>query len=46
MAALAGLPFLGVETVILLGIPEEELPARSALRKVALVIRAMEDRDM
>ncbi len=46
VAALAGLPFLGAEMVILLGIPEEALPARSALRKVALVIRAMEDRDM
>jgi hypothetical protein len=45
-AALAGLPFLGAETVILLGIPEEKLPARSALRKVALVIRSMEERDM
>lgn len=46
MAALAGLPFLGAETVILLGMAEEQLPARSALRKVALVIRSMEEQDM
>lgn len=43
VAVLVGLPFLGAETVILLGMPEEALPARSALRKVALVIRAMEE---
>ncbi|MDK1019614.1 MAG: helix-turn-helix domain-containing protein [Actinomycetota bacterium] len=46
VAALAGLPFLGAEMVILLGIPEEDLPARSALRKVALVIRSMEEGDV
>ncbi len=45
VAALAGLPFFGAEMVILLGMPEEALPARSALRKVALVIRAMEEGD-
>ncbi len=46
VAALGGLPFLGAETVILLGIPEQALPARSALRKMAVVIRAMEEGDM
>jgi len=46
VAALAGLAFLGAEAVILLGMPEEQLPARSALRKVALAIRSMEERDM
>jgi AcrR family transcriptional regulator len=45
VAALAGLPFFGAEMVILLGMAEEYLPARSALRKVALVIRSMEERD-
>jgi hypothetical protein len=34
-----GLPFLGAESAILLGIPESELPTRSALRKVGLVLR-------
>jgi len=46
VAALAGLPFLGAETVILLGIPEQALPARSALRKMAVLIRAMEEGDV
>lgn len=45
VAALAGLPFLGAEMVILLGIPEDSLPARSALRKMALLIRANEERE-
>jgi AcrR family transcriptional regulator len=39
VAALMGLPFLGAESALLLGIPESELPARSALRKVGLVLR-------
>lgn len=43
VAALAMLAFFGAEMVILLGMPEKVLPARSALRKVALVIRAMEE---
>ena len=34
VAALMGLPFLGAESVILLGFPESVLPARSALRKL------------
>lgn len=42
IAALAGLPFLGAETVILLDMGEEAIPSRSALRKVAEVIRALE----
>ena len=41
VAALMGLPFLGVESAILLGIPESELPARSALRKVGLLLQHM-----
>jgi AcrR family transcriptional regulator len=43
VAALMGLPFLGAESIILLGITEAELPARSALRKLGDVIRTMEE---
>lgn len=39
---LMGLPFVGVEPMLLLGFDELELPARSALRKVGDVIRAFE----
>ncbi|MBA2380813.1 MAG: TetR/AcrR family transcriptional regulator [Chloroflexi bacterium] len=44
VAALMGMPFIGVESAILLGFTEDELPARSALRKMAEVIRAAEKR--
>jgi AcrR family transcriptional regulator len=44
VAALMGLPFTGAEAAILLGFTEDELPARSALRKVGDVIRALEAR--
>lgn len=43
-AVLAAAPFLGVESLILLGFDEEELPVRSALRRVADLLRAMEER--
>jgi AcrR family transcriptional regulator len=43
IAALAGLPFLGAEAIILLDMSEEALPSRSALRKVAEVLRALEE---
>jgi AcrR family transcriptional regulator len=43
VSALMGLPFLGAESVILLGITEEELPVRSALRKIGALIRSFED---
>ncbi len=43
VAALMGLPFLGAESIILLGFTEAELPARSALRKLGDVIRTMEE---
>ncbi|MCI0425131.1 MAG: TetR/AcrR family transcriptional regulator [Actinobacteria bacterium] len=43
VAALAGLPFLGAEAIILLGLTEKDLPARSALRKVGAIIRTMEE---
>ncbi|HKE74078.1 MAG TPA: TetR/AcrR family transcriptional regulator [Acidimicrobiales bacterium] len=45
VAALAGLPFLGAETVILLGLDDTELAARSALRKVGDVLRTLEGQD-
>ena len=43
IAALMGIPFTGAESLILLGMPEAVLPARSALRKLGTVIRAMEE---
>ena len=44
-SVLAGAPFLGVEALILLGFSEEELPMRSALRKVGDLLRSMEEDD-
>jgi AcrR family transcriptional regulator len=43
IAALAGMPFLGAEAMILLGFEEAELPSRSGLRKVGALIRALEE---
>lgn len=44
IGALAGVPFLGAEAYLLLGEPEKSgFPARSALRKVGVLIKAMED---
>jgi AcrR family transcriptional regulator len=43
VAALMGLPFMGAESTILLGIPEAEMPTRSALRKIGLLIRQLEE---
>jgi AcrR family transcriptional regulator len=43
MAALAGLPFLGAETVILLGLDETMIAARSALRRVGDVLRRLDE---
>ena len=34
-----GMPFLGAEELILLGIPEATLPIRSALRKIGVLLR-------
>jgi AcrR family transcriptional regulator len=42
-AALMGLPFYGAETTILLGFSEDQVPARSALRKVGTIIRMIEE---
>lgn len=41
IAALMGLPFLGAEQMILLGLPDAVLPARSALRKVGAMLRGL-----
>lgn len=43
VASLMGIPFLGAEATILLDFPEDELPIRSALRKVGAVIRMYEE---
>jgi AcrR family transcriptional regulator len=43
VAALAGLPFLGAETVILLGLDEAMIAARSALRRIGDVLRVVEE---
>jgi AcrR family transcriptional regulator len=45
VAALMGLPFMGAETMLLLGMPESELPARSALRKIGIVLRDLGSSD-
>jgi AcrR family transcriptional regulator len=39
VAALMATPFLGAEELILLGVTEEMLPIRSALRKVGVILR-------
>ena len=43
VAALVGDAFLGAEATILLGLAEEEMPSRSALRRVGGLIRRAED---
>lgn len=44
IGALAGVPFLGAEAYLLLDEPEKSgFPARSALRKVGVLIRAIEE---
>ena len=40
---IAGAPFLGVESLILLGFEEKTLPMRSALRKFGELLRTLED---
>ncbi len=42
VAMLMGLPFMGAEGAILLGMDEREFPARSALRKIGALIRDAE----
>ena len=41
--ALMGLPFIGAESMLLLGMDETVLPARPALRKVGAVLRQVTD---
>ena len=43
IAALAGLPFLGAEVVILLGLDQSKIAARSALRKIGELLRLLEE---
>jgi AcrR family transcriptional regulator len=42
LAALAGLPFLGAEAVILLGLDDTKIAARPALRKIGELLRMLE----
>jgi AcrR family transcriptional regulator len=44
LAALAGLPFLGAEAVILLGLDDSRIAGRPALRKIGELLRALEER--
>ena len=43
LAALAGLPFLGAEAVILLGLDESKIAAGPALRKIGELLRRLEE---
>ena len=43
LAALAGLPFLGAEAVILLGLDESKVAAAPALRKIGELLRMIEE---
>lgn len=45
VAVLAGASFLGAEELVLLGFDEAMLPCRSALRKIGVLLRALEERD-
>jgi AcrR family transcriptional regulator len=44
VGALMGIPFMGAESMILLGFDETILPVRSALRQIGGVIRTLEER--
>jgi AcrR family transcriptional regulator len=43
LAALAGLPFLGAEAVILLGLDDSKIAGRPALRKIGELLRTLEE---
>jgi hypothetical protein len=43
LGALMGLPFMGAESMLLLGFDEAELPVRAALRRVGQLIRSLEE---
>ncbi len=42
ISALAGMAFLGAESLILLGVGEAEIPCRAALRRVGTLLRALD----
>ena len=44
VGVLMGLPFVGAEAMLLLDVPESQLPIRTALRKVGRLIRSLEER--
>src|SRR6478735_11961812 len=44
LAARAGLPFLGAEAVILLGLDDSKIAGRPALRKIGDLLRVLEER--
>jgi AcrR family transcriptional regulator len=44
VAMLMGMPFIGAEAQLLLGMDEAEFPARAALRKLGTLIRTLEER--
>ena len=44
VAMLMGLPFMGAEAALLLGMDEGRYPVRSALRKLGGIIRGLEER--
>jgi AcrR family transcriptional regulator len=43
LGALMGLPFMGAESMLLLGFDEADLPVRAALRRVGQLIRSLEE---
>ena len=43
LAALAGLPFLGAEAVLLLGLDDSKIAGRPALRKIGELLRRLEE---
>ena len=43
LAALAGLPFLGAEAVILLGLDDSKIAGRPALRRIGELLRTLEE---
>ena len=45
VGVLMGIPFLGAEELILLGITESSLPMRSALRKVGALLRRITEHE-
>lgn len=45
VGALIGNLFMGAEALLLLGFDRQQLPIRSALRRIAAIIRALEERD-